>query len=192
MLIWSDPIDSSYAKITITGPNDYSFLVFFTHKTPNATLESNFGYPTDLWLDHFSNDSAYPASGFIVNPTNGSAGEVFLDLPGINPKYPSDFSSLYTQNSNITQFDTEWKSDPVGMVSVTFERNVTSSDDEDWQFDFDNLLDPFYICFMINSIAYPNAFFSADRGCMKINDDIIEDVTTGSKPQEYQQMEGNC
>eukprot|EP01084_Bolivina_argentea_P075518 136899_1 len=174
LFIWIDPNGASYARITLTGPNDRSFMVLFTqYEFPLGGLE--------FWQwagePFFNALSGKNVTGFIVQPNNPTAaGEVVIDK-GSNTSY-DDFGTRYEQNSNIDEFDTTYKND---TALITFSRTVTTTDIDDWQFKFKELIDQFYICFAISKPA-PNDgdFRSSDCGCVTINQEPA-DLNSGFK-----------
>ena len=184
LFVWTDPNGPSYARTTLSGPSRSSFMVFFTQKEPNNDWEDDITTSTVI-LDWYVNDADYPASGYVVNPTDGTGGEIFLNRQPTQPKqYASNYSKLYTQNSNITDFSID-----DDTASMTFERAPVTTDAEDWAFDFAELLNEFYICYIRSSQldGVPDelpASGSSPWDCKLINSERV------AVPSEY--VQGNC
>ena len=137
LFVWTDPIETnpSYARIAITGPSDKPFLVWFSNKTYEGIVNTN---PIVPFFAYWEN----AASGYFVDPLEKSAGEISMSR--YNAVYNfENFTTTYTQNSNITTFDVDNK------TYIVFERSPTTSDSEDWSFDLTSLLDPFEVCFFV-------------------------------------------
>ena len=187
LFVWTDPVAPSFARITLSGPSDRSFIVWFSQK---SEWDANVYITAHDFITRYSNDPEYPASGYVVNPTVASGGEIFLDrTPNASISfpfaYPTNYATWYTQNSTITDFAIDGDA---GTASITFERAAVTTDVEDWAFDFANLLDEFSVCYMI---AYQKgrpkipASGSEFKGCVRINSESAIVL-----PSEY--VEGNC
>jgi len=193
LFVWTDPNRPSFATLELSGPSDRSYLVWFTRKEP----PSGGWQPTDnsfTFISWYSNDSAFPASGYAVNPLDASGGEIFLEC--VNNRcepddgnyyfgYAANYADWYTQNSNITDFVVD---DDADTASMTFMRAAVTIDSEDWAFDFYGLLSEFYICYVVGpyGVEVPDELpdtRAENRGCTLVNS---ERVATQS---EY--IEGN-
>eukprot|EP01083_Nonionella_stella_P085795 238022_1 len=175
LFISSDPMGDSVVRISMSGPNDRSWMVFFAETAPLAYGETASNANADQYLDFFNNK----ASGYVVNPTdtNAPAGEIFIDQTS---GYTYMDYSTYDQNSNIT-LDVNYKSD---QALATVERQLFTNDAEDWEFTFAHLLDQFYICFVAQQSGQINFGVTNDKDC---TDELNPDGYTYNR----EQIEGN-
>ncbi len=173
LFIWSDPLGPSYARITLTGPNDRPFMVLFTQYEYSLQGEQYWEKPGYEFMQQLSGNNV---TGFLVDPIAKEAGEVVINR-GNGTDY-SDFLIAYKQNSTIEEFDTNYTAD---TTLITFSRTLTTTDHQDWQFKFTELLDDFYICFPIFENGYSD---TKDKGCVIINGNIGD--------SGFGNIEGNC
>jgi len=177
--VWIDPVAPSYSVLSILGPPDRSYLLFLSQRFVNTSAYEE----SEFFLRDYHN-----SSGWVVNPSDLTAGNIRLDLPPCSEvgtgttgcPYGLIFNDYWEQVSSITAFEQNYTGSSRSFIQ--FRTPIPSNATDEWDYDFYQMLNPMQLCYIVSeSFGVASQFYAQnDWGCIAINEQTVIGDLTGN------------